>query len=71
MYYVEVADINPQDIGTPIEITVSNGSASLVVVYSPLTYIVRMYEKADASASTKALVLALYNYYMAAIAYEN
>ena len=71
MYYVEVADINPQDIGTPIEIAVSNGSASLVVVYSPLTYIVRMYEKADSSAATKALVLALCNYYLAAKAYIN
>ncbi len=72
LYYIEVADINPQDIGDTIEIMVTDGSGNtLTVGYSPLTYIVRMYEKADASVSTKALVLALYNYYLAAQAYTN
>ena len=69
MYYIEVANINPQQLGDTIEIVVSNGSNSLTVGYSPLNYIVRMYEKADSTAATKALVLALYNYYLAAKAY--
>lgn len=71
MYYIEVADINPQDIGNVIEIEVSDGTDSLTVSYSVLSYIVRMYEKADSSAATKALVKALYNYYLAALAYTN
>ena len=71
MYYIEVADINPQNIGDTIEVEVTDGTDSLTVSYSPLTYIVRMYEKADSSAATKALVKALYNYYLAALAYTN
>ena len=71
MYYIEVAGINPQNIGDTIEVEVTDGTDSLTVSYSPLTYIVRMYEKADSSAATKALVKALYNYYLAALAYTN
>ena len=67
MYYIEVADINPQQIGDTIEITVTDANGNtLTVGYSPVNYIVRMYEKTESSAQTKALVLALYNYYLAA-----
>ena len=69
MYYVEVADINPQDIGEAIEIVVSDGADTLTVGYSPLIYIVRMYEKEDSSEATKNLVFSLYNYYLAAVEY--
>lgn len=69
MYYVEVADINPQDIGETIEIVVSDGADTLTVGYSPLIYIVRMYEKEDSSEATKNLVFSLYNYYLAAVEY--
>ena len=65
MFYIEVADINPQDYDKAVTVTV-NG---LTVSYSPMNYIVRMYNKADAAANVKALVQALYGYYLAAAAY--
>ena len=64
MAYVDVTGINPQDLGTEVVVTVDGLSVS----YSPLDYIVRMYNKTGASA-TKALVQALYGYYLAANAY--
>ncbi len=66
-YYVEISGINPQDLGNEIEIVVSNGTDSLTVAYSPLDYMVRMYEKG--SDTTQALVQALYGYYQAAVEY--
>jgi len=67
-YYVEVSGINPQDLGDDVQIVVSNGTDSLTVAYSPLDYMVRMYEKGN--ETTQALVQALYGYYMAADAYN-
>ena len=69
LYYIEVADINPQDIGNTIEVSVTNGTDTLTVGYSPLIYIIRMYNKADSTAENKALVRALYGYYLAAAEY--
>lgn len=65
MTYVEVSGINPQDLGEDIVVVVDGLSVS----YSPLDYIVRMYNKADSTEATKAVVQALYGYYLAAIAY--
>ena len=70
MYYVEVANINPQDLGTDITVTVTSGTENLSVNYSPLSYMVRMYEKESSSDATKALVQALYGYYQAAVNYN-
>ena len=67
MYYVEVADINPQDYSSLITLTVTKGDQSLTVSYSPLNYIIRMSEKG--SDSLKALVNALYGYHAAAVQY--
>ena len=66
---MEAANINPQDLGTDITVTVTNGTKNLSVVYSPLAYMIRMYEKAGSSDTTKALMQALYGYYQAAVAY--
>ena len=66
MYYVEIAGINPQDLGNDVTVVVSDGTNELTVAYSPLDYIVRMYNKGGASA---VLVQALYGYYQAAVAY--
>ena len=66
MYYVEIADINPQDLGNDVKVVVSDGTNDLTVAYSPLDYIVRIFNKAGASA---ALVQAMYGYYLAADAY--
>ena len=65
MYYVEIADILPQNIDQQITLTVTdaNGNA-LSATYGPMNYIVRMYEKG--SADLQNLLKALYNYHLAA-----
>ncbi len=66
LWYIEVADINPQDLDQPVTITVND---DLTVQYSPLDYIVRM--NAKGSAELVALLKALYTYHLAAAAYVN
>ena len=66
LYYVEVDDINPQDYGSVIALTVND---TLTVNYSPLTYITRMYAKESASTELKNLMQAMYSYYLAADAF--
>lgn len=61
MYYIEVADINPQDLDDAITVAVND---TLTVSYSPMNYIVRMSTKG--SENLKALMKALYNYHLAA-----
>ena len=65
-FYVEVAGINPQDLNDDIVVMVNE---ELSVSYSPMDYIIRMYNKAESSAELKALVQALYGYYATAEAY--
>ena len=69
MHYVEIAGINPQELGDDVTVVVSNGTDSLTVSYSPLDYMIRMYNKADSTAAAKAVVQALYGYYLAAASY--
>ena len=69
MFYVEVAGINPQDMDADVKITVTKGSETVSVGYSPLDYIIRMYNKSADGDTVKALVQALYGYYMAAQSY--
>lgn len=64
MYYVEIADINPQDYDEAITLTVNE---TLTISYSPMNYIVR--KGANGSDNLKALLKAMYNYYLAAEAY--
>lgn len=71
LHYVEVSGINPQELGNDVEVVVTNGTDSLSVSYSPLDYMVRMYNKEDSSDATKTLVQALYGYYLAAVAYAD
>ncbi len=64
LYYVEVADINPQDYAKAIALTVND---VMTVTYSPLTYISR---KANSeNANLVNLVKAMYQYHLAAVAY--
>ena len=65
-YYVELSNINPQALGADITVTVSDGTNTMTVVYAPMDYMIRMYQKGGA---TQALVQALYGYYLAAAAY--
>lgn len=60
-YYIEVADINPQDLDNSYTVKVND---SLTVVYSPMNYIVNMYN--SGGESLRALMQATYAYYQAA-----
>ncbi len=62
-YYIEAANINPQDLNTEIAVQVS----SLTVSYSPMNYLVNMNRKG--TAGLQSLVQALYAYHLAAQAY--
>ena len=65
LYYVEIADILPQDLDEEITLTVTDANGgSLAVCYNPMNYIVRMNEKG--SEALQNLVKALYNYHLAA-----
>ena len=66
LYYVEIPEINPQNYGDVVNLVVSNGTQNLTVGYSPLSYIVRMNAKAETSANLKALLSAMYGYYLEA-----
>ena len=61
LYYIEVTDINPQDLDDAITVAVNE---TLTVSYSPMNYIVRMSTKG--SDNLKALMKAIYNYHLAA-----
>ena len=64
MFYVEVADILPQDLDEAVTVEVGG----LTVSYSPMNYIVRMNVKG--SDSLQALLKAMYNYHLAAEEYS-
>ncbi|MBO5049905.1 MAG: hypothetical protein J6C41_05695 [Oscillospiraceae bacterium] len=65
MYYVEIADILPQDLEQQITLTAAdiNGN-TLSVTYGPMNYIVRMTQKDN--GNLRNLLKALYNYHLAA-----
>ena len=62
LYYMEIADICPQDLDQNIEVSVGD----VTVRYCPMDYIIRMYAK---GGSTADLVQALYGYHIAAKGY--
>ena len=64
LYYIEVADINPNQLSDAITVLVND---TLSVSYRPMNYIVRMSDKG--SENLQALMQALYNYYLKAVAY--
>ena len=68
MYYVDHFGINPQQYSDLITLTATDGSEMMYVSYSPMHYIVRMYH-GSASQSLKALLSALYQYHLEAVAY--
>ncbi len=63
-YYIEIVDINPQDLNDVITVKVNN---TLTVTYSPMNYIVNMGQKG--SQKLQVLVQALYDYHLAAVEY--
>ena len=42
-YYVEIAGINPAQLGSDITLTATRDSQTMTVTYSPMAYILRMY----------------------------
>lgn len=65
MYFVEVADIAPDDLCDMITISVDGLSVS----YSPFYYMHRMYYRDTSSDELRNLVAAMYNYYCYAVAH--
>ncbi len=65
MYYVEIPGINPQELADTVTVTVTSDTQSIVVSYSPLTYIIRVYGNTE-NESLKALLKAMYGYYVSA-----
>ena len=68
LYYVEVGNINPQNLDKQITVTVDD---TLAVSYSPLNYIVRKYNNAASSEALKNLVQAMYGYHLEAKYYNS
>ena len=64
LWYVEIADINPQDLNKAITLRVND---ALSVTYSPMNYIVRMRDSNN--SNLVALLHAMYNYHLAAVVY--
>ena len=67
MWYVEIGNINPYQLGDAVTLTVTGGEEVLTVSYSPMNYIVRMSEKG--SEALQPLLKAMYNYYLSAKAF--
>ena len=64
-YYLEIPGIRPEQLAEPIRVTVTDPQGNaLTVTYSPMNYIVRM--NRTGSDALKAVVEALYRYYLAA-----
>lgn len=64
LWYVELPGILIQDLDDTLSLTVND---SMTVAYCPMNYIVRMNQKGD--DTTKVLMKAMYNYYLAAEEY--
>lgn len=67
MYYVDVQDINPHQLGNAYTLTVTSGDEVLTIAYSPLNYMARMSQKGD--EALQALLKAMYNYHLTAKAF--
>ncbi len=70
LYYVEIDNIIARDLGKLDKTIISTGSESMVVTYSPLSYVKLVLEgTASEDANLANLTKALYNYYVAAAEY--
>ena len=65
-FYIEVADINPDQMDTALNISVTGNGGEISFSYSPMAYIIRMYNKQDTSSGLKALLAAANGYFQAA-----
>ena len=69
LYYVELTGICPQDLDDVLYLWVMDDTGYMMIEYSPMYYIARMYNKEETSESLKSLLQALYDYHLAAEAY--
>ena len=69
LFYVEVPDMNPQAMNDKVQVTVSNGTDSITVSYSPVDYITRMYRKDSSSDALKTMLSYAVDYFDAAQSY--
>ena len=65
-YYIEVDNINPDQMNTALAVSVTKDGSSLNLSYSPMDYIVRMYNKDTTSQALKDMLLAANGYFAAA-----
>lgn len=68
MYYIEVPGVNPQDMETPMQVEVTDGTNVLSVSYAPLHYFIRSYQKAT-DETYRNLLQAAYSYFKTAASY--
>ena len=65
-HYIEVAGINPDQMDTLLNVSVTKGEEALSFSYSPMSYITRMYNKASSSELLKDMLKAANGYFEAA-----
>ena len=65
-FYIEVADINPDQMDTALNVSVAGNGGEISFSYSPMAYIIRMYNKQNTSSGLKALLAAANGYFQAA-----
>ena len=65
-FYIEVADINPDQMDTALNVSVTGNGGEISFSYSPMSYITRMYNKASSSQALKDMLLAATGYFEAA-----
>ena len=64
-YFIEVGGINPQDMDTEINVSVTKGDQTLSVSYAPINYFIRTYHSTENEAMKK-LAATAYSYFVAA-----
>lgn len=69
LHYVDLSGICPQDLDKILYLWIIDDDGQMMIGYSPMHYIARMYHNEKSSETLKNLLQALYDYHLAAIAY--
>ena len=64
-YFIEVGGLNPQDMETEINVSVTKGADTLSVDYAPISYFIRTYNNTS-DENLKNLAAAAYSYFVGA-----
>ncbi len=65
-YFIEVADINPDQMDQKMSVSVKKDGGYITLEYSPLDYMIRMYNRESTSQTLKNMLAAAYDYFEAA-----